>query len=159
MCCECDANVLRMCCECVANVLRMCCECVANVLLMWCFCFVWVYCGCSSAHELLLVFSAVVVSSDGRGVQRRRRALRRRAAAHEVHLCVCRLYGHACPRALCTCVLSEASLRDDVIEWQSAWPILATTARGIQGALGRKAYCGLGAKRTGLSASQKQHQV
>ena len=146
----------------------MCCECVANVLLMWCFCFVWVYCGCSSAHELLPshamrvagIYSAVVVvSSDGRGVQRRRCALRRRAAAHEVHLCVCRLYGRACARALCTCVLSEASLRDDVIEWQSAWPILATTARGLQGALGRKAYCGLGAKRTGLSASQKQHQV
>jgi hypothetical protein len=34
--------------------------------------------------------------------------------------------------------------RDDVIEWQSAWPIRATTARGLQGALAPKAYCWVG---------------
>ena len=37
------------------------------------------------------------------------------------YICACAVCTgvHARARALCTCVLSEASLRDDVIEWQS----------------------------------------
>jgi hypothetical protein len=92
---------------------------------------------------------SAVLSDDGRGVQRRRIALRKRAAAREVPLCVCCLCVCACARARSLSLslrlqLSEASLCHNVIEWQSAWPIRATTARGLQGALGRKAYCGVG---------------
>ena len=93
--------------------------------------------------------SSAVLSDDGRGVQRRRFALRKRAAASEVPLCMCCMCVCACARARALSLslrlqLSEASLCDNVIEWQSAWPIRATTARGLQGALGRKAYCGFG---------------
>ena len=91
--------------------------------------------------------SSSVVSADGSGVHRRRCTLRRQAAKHQVFFCVCAVFICVCARALSLSLrlqLSEASLCDNVIEWQSAWPIRATTARGLQGALGRKAYCGFG---------------
>ncbi len=56
------------------------------------FCYRNVHVGVSVAG----IYSAVV-SSDGRGVQRRRCALRRQAAAHEVHFC--RLYARTPGRA------------------------------------------------------------